>query len=238
MLAFRRSIKENIADVYLAELFEDPAAARPPKQLIAGKNAWCPVWLPDGRGIVFSASKPMPSLWKLTFSRTGWQPVDVARLPFTGEGVVQAAISRQGRLVYVQRSVNVDIWRLSLNGSRPVPPASRLISSTRGDFDPQYSPDGKHIVFTSGRSGNMEIWALFCFEQHGAKPALENILARCKKRGRSGSTDKERFPWTSYRILRPQIHLLPEQLGPREPECLEDANGGRAGSTDFRATDQ
>jgi len=35
---------------------------------------------------------------------------------------------------------------------------TRLISSTRLDYGPQYSPDNKRIAFTSGRSGSNEIW--------------------------------------------------------------------------------
>jgi Tol biopolymer transport system component/DNA-binding winged helix-turn-helix (wHTH) protein len=157
-LAFRRSIDVNTADLFLTELSQNSAPEREPKRLTSQKNAYCPVWIPDGRGIIFSGPKPMPRLWKLTFSRTGWRPIDLERLPFTGEGVVQAAISQQGRLIYVQTSINVDIWRFGLNGSRPAQPPTRLIASTRGDFDPQYSPDGKHIAFTSVRSGSMEIW--------------------------------------------------------------------------------
>jgi len=34
----------------------------------------------------------------------------------------------------------------------------KLIASTHRDTDPQYSPDGSKIVFSSNRSGNAEIW--------------------------------------------------------------------------------
>src|SRR5690348_9607649 len=34
-----------------------------------------------------------------------------------------------------------------------------LISSTRDDVNPQFSPDGSRIAFVSTRSGHPEIWA-------------------------------------------------------------------------------
>ena len=51
------------------------------------------------------------------------------------------------------------MWRFELpgpraQGQRP----TRLISSTRFEQGPQYSPDGKRIVFASTRSGAWEIW--------------------------------------------------------------------------------
>jgi eukaryotic-like serine/threonine-protein kinase len=50
------------------------------------------------------------------------------------------------------------IWRLQLQGDQVVTAQNALIESTRADFAPRYSPDGKHIAFESGRSGNLEIW--------------------------------------------------------------------------------
>jgi Tol biopolymer transport system component len=53
----------------------------------------------------------------------------------------------------------VGIWRIDLRdpGRNPGTPF-KLIPSTRNEFDPGYSPDGKRIAFSSDRSGNLEIW--------------------------------------------------------------------------------
>ncbi|HEY7303491.1 MAG TPA: hypothetical protein VH601_05230 [Bryobacteraceae bacterium] len=53
---------------------------------------------------------------------------------------MQTAISRQGRLVYVHKSRNLDVWRLNLVGNQ-AQLLVRLISSTRAEFDASYSPD-------------------------------------------------------------------------------------------------
>jgi len=53
----------------------------------------------------------------------------------------------------------VDIWKLELDGGRPAQESpAPLVSSTRIDHVPQYSPDGKRIAFASNRSGGFEIW--------------------------------------------------------------------------------
>jgi Tol biopolymer transport system component len=69
------------------------------------------------------------------------------------------AISRQGnRLAYSQEPRDTNIWRISLQGFAQSGTQTRLISSTRQDYSPQYSADGKRIAFTSGRTGANEIW--------------------------------------------------------------------------------
>ncbi len=72
-----------------------------------------------------------------------------------------AAVSRQGhRLAYVKQSAeDPDIWQLSLREKGSTLPAPvRLISSTRTDSAPQYSPDGRQVAFESARSGVQTIW--------------------------------------------------------------------------------
>ena len=110
----------------------------------------------DGRDIVFSAgSMTNQSLWRVPVSGTA----SPERLPF-GEVGIWPTVSRQGnRLAYVVPNWNVNIYRLNLPVTDGVSGTTvQLISSSRFDRAPQYSPDGNRIAFVSYRSGVSEIW--------------------------------------------------------------------------------
>jgi len=53
-------------------------------------------------------------------------------------------------------AIDVDIWRLELNGTHPAMNRRPRHLFTRVDHDPRYSPDGKHFVFASNRSGGLK----------------------------------------------------------------------------------
>ena len=91
-------------------------------------------------------------------------------------------ISRQKhRLVYSREVSDVNIWRLEMSG-RQVKPAypERFIFSTRDETNPQISPDGKKVAFSSNRSGTADIW--IC-SHDGSNP----IQLTSSSRGDSGS---------------------------------------------------
>jgi dipeptidyl aminopeptidase/acylaminoacyl peptidase len=69
-------------------------------------------------------------------------------------------VSRDGRrLAYVQQTIRVNLWRLPLGGS-PATAGSpvSLVPSSRFDWCPALSSDGRRLAFTSNRSGAGEIW--------------------------------------------------------------------------------
>jgi Tol biopolymer transport system component/DNA-binding winged helix-turn-helix (wHTH) protein len=109
---------------------------------------WGLAWTPDGREIVFAN---VGWLWKV--SRRGGEP---EKLQFGQDGF-QPSI-RGNRLVYVHLKFNNNIWRRDLNSSVPASPPDKLITSTRMESGPQFSPDGSKIAFESTRTGAYEVW--------------------------------------------------------------------------------
>ena len=113
-------------------------------------------WTDDGREIIFSSTRGgMAGLWRVPVSSG-----DPQRLAPGGDNTYYPTVSRQGhRLAYMQVFGGTPIYRIEMpNSTVRAALATKLIASTQTDSSPQYSPDGKRIVFGSNRSGNPEIW--------------------------------------------------------------------------------
>ena len=52
---------------------------------------------------------------------------------------------------------DTDIWKIPLENGKPGAPVP-LIASTKREWDPRYSPDGKKIAFTSDQGGLPNVW--------------------------------------------------------------------------------
>ena len=77
------------------------------------------------------------------------------RLDIAGVYTMSPTVSRLGnRLAFSRFIRNYDIWRSQPDGSQ-----APLVISTMDDANPQFSPDGKRIVFATSRSGEAyNIW--------------------------------------------------------------------------------
>ena len=118
-----------------------------------------PMWTRDGARIVFSyGSGATPfvgaggNLWQIAPGRTE----SPEKMPFGHDGTSATVSSSGNRLAYVQTQINGNIWRVDLDGAKAK--ARILVTSTREQYGPLISPDGRRIIFMSNRSGFGEIW--------------------------------------------------------------------------------
>jgi eukaryotic-like serine/threonine-protein kinase len=115
-----------------------------------------PVFSPDGSRIVFTSSRDGPSnlYQKLTSGKTDEEP-----LLKTDESKYPWSWSSDGRfLLYDTRSqkTNLDVWILPMQGAQRTP---MLFQGTEfNELEPQFSPDGHWIAYTSDQSGRNEIY--------------------------------------------------------------------------------
>jgi Tol biopolymer transport system component/DNA-binding winged helix-turn-helix (wHTH) protein len=130
------------------------------RRLFAGaQRIQGPTWTRDGERIIFSyGSGKTPfagaggNLWQIIPGRT--ESPD--KMAFGHDGTSAIVSSSGNRLAYVQTQINGNIWRVELDGAKV---KSRiLVTSTREQYAPLISPNGRKIVFASNRSGTDEIW--------------------------------------------------------------------------------
>ncbi len=165
-LAFVRAPNPFRNELYIVGVSENLDQIGEPKQITSDNRVvTSPAWAPDGRAIIFASDrKENPrSLWRVNLSKFGGavSSPEPERLATIGESCDDPTISRDGRrLAYTQNAQDLNIWAANLpaDGGQTQAP-TKVISSTRAELMPDFSPDGKKIAFGSDRSGYHEIWA-------------------------------------------------------------------------------
>jgi Tol biopolymer transport system component len=165
-LAYARCQGERSCDVHLLGLSASLDAEGSPRRLTShGAIIEGLAWAPDGRSVVYSAGF---ELWRAPVSGTtppSWIPQVGGREAQGGDGVAYPALSKEGgRLSYSRLRFDSDIWKLEESG-----PPRPLLSSTRIEADPSFSPDGRRVAFVTTRAGQgYELWTV---NADGTSPA-------------------------------------------------------------------
>ena len=140
----------NSRDVWVA----DATPARPIRLTTDQADDSDPVWSPDGQWIVFASGREGAGrdLYRRASSGAGSDEA-ILRTPRTK---YPNSWSRDGRFIlFTSREENTgwDIWLLPL-GEPPVP----VVSTPAVEIEPQLSPDGRWLAYTSNESGRMEVY--------------------------------------------------------------------------------
>jgi Tol biopolymer transport system component len=119
-------------------------------------------WTPDGRDLVYAASTTGPefAIWRVPANAaTPPRRLDYTGLAGRSLAVSPASTNGTTRLAYARETLDYDIWRTRIgapDGNAELP--FKWIESTRTDANPEYSPDGQKILFTSARLGDSDVW--------------------------------------------------------------------------------
>ena len=114
----------------------------------------------DNEHVVFSSERGggNSTLWMIPIQGGNATPV-----AGTGENLAEiTAAPAGGRLAYAQISTDINLWRIPSPGAvrleaGPLVP-QKFNASNRSEIDPNYSPNGEKVVFSSNRTGGSEIW--------------------------------------------------------------------------------
>jgi Tol biopolymer transport system component/DNA-binding winged helix-turn-helix (wHTH) protein len=110
-------------------------------------------WTRDGRSLLYDTEAvPFVNyIWRV--AADGTRPPERVELAGFGSSV-PATVPSQDRLAFQRSWYNADVYQ-STAGQPPRP----LVTSSSPEYNPQFSPDGRHIVFCSPRLGDtLEIW--------------------------------------------------------------------------------
>jgi len=152
-LAFLRDTRDGM-DVYVT-----PAGGGSERRItfdnrdLAGRRR---VWLvgltysSDGHDIILGGN----GLWRIHATGEAKRAEPVRGLGF----IAFNPYIRGNRLVYGSPTWDANVYLLPLRSEMDAGEPTKLIGSTFLDADAQLSPDGRHVVFSSDRTGADEIW--------------------------------------------------------------------------------
>lgn len=140
------------------DLFLAPVTGRELRRLTFD-NTWggSPAWTRDGSDIVFASMRGGPmNLWRI--SASGGTPQPMAGISAWAN---HPSIPRKGDLLaYEHHNLSSSIWRIGLKDKTHSagPPTEVITAKGMINWRPNFSPDGKKIVFESDRLGHSDIW--------------------------------------------------------------------------------
>jgi len=137
----------------------------------SGKPLSAPVWTADGRMILAEAGSLLGDQGDTLSRVLSYDPVsgDTSTLFWTQhvfplQGIrsdsTRFDVLRPGALVFHRITVRQSLREIELTASRDFSTGRALTRTEGRDRQPVYSRDGRRVLFTSNRSGNLDLWTL------------------------------------------------------------------------------
>ena len=133
------------------------------------------------------------------------------------------------RVAYQRAALDYNIWRMEVSAPESGPalivagPAP-VIASTRTDASPQFSPDGKRMVFASDRNGYLEIWAA---NSDGSNVTQVTALASVRSGSPKWSPDGQKIVFDSLASGNNDIWMVNAEGGSPKRLTMEPSNDAR-----------
>ncbi len=155
-LAFSRVGELTYVEMNVAELDPRDGSVRELREIETGMpRNHAPDWLPDSKALVFSGSEFFG--FHNSSRIFALDTESMHSTPFPAIRVQSPAVSQDGaRMLFTLGSPINHIYALDLAAARIE--LEPILTSTLGEFWPQYSPDGSRIAFISRRGGKPELW--------------------------------------------------------------------------------
>jgi Tol biopolymer transport system component/DNA-binding winged helix-turn-helix (wHTH) protein len=155
-------------------------------------------WAADNQSLIYAADL---HLWRVPI--TGGRS-EMLLFAQDAESVSVAPVGN--RLVYAQVRHPGSIWRIDITSpTKPKGPATKIISSSRGDLAQRVSPDGKYLAFLSWRSGNPEVWIS---NREGSDPVQLSSFGGPQIGTPSWSPDSRRIVFDVRAADKPELYVV------------------------------
>ena len=223
-LAFLRRVRAD-ADVYVQPLAGGPA------RRLTQRSQQLAAWFGPVTGRSFSAALPglSGSMWRMVADGSSEQQPVAGVLDGARDPAISHPANGPARLAYTRVTTDTNIWRMEIapdahGGVRTVAQPASIIASTRADISPQFSPDGKRIVFESDRDGYPEIWVA---ASDGSGAAQLTTLKSPRSGSPRWSPDGTRIVFDSLAAGNNDIWMVGSEGGPPKQLTTEPSNDAR-----------